>query len=106
MSNTFARRTRQHAVWLVALVGGLLVAAPATAAVQTFHRFEVDATANYVVNQACPDGSTVQKRVTVIGGHEEEQQNGETTLNSDFVTVLIRGFDCEGNFVSDSGSGP
>ena len=106
MSNTFARRTRKHAVWLVAVVGALLVAAPATAAVQTFHRFEAEATANYVVDRACPDGSTVQQRVTVIGGHEEEQQNGEATLDSDFVTVSIRGFDCEGNFVSDSGSGP
>ena len=51
MSNMFARRTRKHAVWLVALVGALLVAAPATAAAETFHRFEVDATANYIVDR-------------------------------------------------------
>jgi hypothetical protein len=44
--------------------------------------------------------------VTVIGGHEEESQNGETTLDSDFLTVLLRGFDCDGTFISDSGSGP
>lgn len=106
MSNTFARRTRKHAVWLVALVSALLVAAPATAAVETFHRFEVDATANYIVNKACPDGSTVQQRVTVIGGHEDESESGVSTQDSDFLTVLIRGFECDGNFFSDSGSGP
>jgi hypothetical protein len=44
--------------------------------------------------------------VTVIGGHEEESESGATTLDSDFVTVLIRGFDCEGNLVNDRGSGP
>ena len=98
-------RTRYAAV-LLGLLGALFAPAAATAATETFHRFEVVATANYVVNKTCPDGSTVQQRVTVIGGHEEEQENGESTLDSDFVTVLIRGFDCDGNFVSDRGSGP
>lgn len=95
---------------LLALAAGLLAAAAwpvaATAAVETFHRFEVVATANYAVTQACADGSTRQLRVTVIGGHEEEQENGETTLDSDFATVLLRGFDCEGNLINDRGSGP
>jgi hypothetical protein len=47
-----------------------------------------------------------QQRVTVIGGHEEESQNGETTLDSHFVTVLLRGLDCAGRLVNDRGSGP
>jgi hypothetical protein len=84
----------------------LATAATAAAAVETFHRFEVDATANYVVTETCADGSTVQTRVTVIAGHEEESENGATTLDSDFLTVLIRGFDCAGNLVNDRGSGP
>jgi hypothetical protein len=82
------------------------VPASAGAAVERFHRFEAVATANYTVNEQCSDGSTVQTRVTVIGGHEEESESGTTTLDSDFLTVLIRGFDCEGNFVNDRGSGP
>jgi hypothetical protein len=51
-------------------------------------------------------GTTAQTRVTVIGGHEEESESGETTLDSDFLTVQLRGFDCEGAFFSDRGSGP
>jgi hypothetical protein len=78
----------------------------ASAAVETFHRFEVIATANYTVTEQCADGSTVQKRVTVIGGHEEESESGISTLDSDFLTVLIRGFDCDGSLVNDRGSGP
>jgi hypothetical protein len=73
--------------------------------VETFHRFEAVATANCTVSEQCPDGSLVQTRVTVIGGHEEESESGTTTLDGDFLSVLIRGFDCEGNFVNDRGSG-
>jgi hypothetical protein len=91
---------------LLALVAALIASASASAATETFHRFEVVATANYVVNKDCGDGTTVQQRITVLGGHEEEQESGETTLDSDFLTVFIRGFDCDGSFISDSGSGP
>ena len=91
---------------LLALGCALVVPAAASATVDTFHRFEAVATANYVVTQQCADGSTARMRVTVIGGHEEESESGATTLDSDFLTVLLRGFDCEGNFVSDRGSGP
>jgi hypothetical protein len=106
MSTRASRRPRWYAVVLLALVGALLVSAAASAATETFHRFEVVATANYVVTEDCGDGRTVQKRITVIGGHEEESQSGETTLDSDFLTVLLRGFDCSGEFISDRGSGP
>ena len=96
---------RRYLTALVAL-GGLALPASAAAAVQTFHRFEAVATANYTVTERCDDGTTADTRVTVIGGHEEESESGTTTLDSDFVTVLIRGFDCEGNLVNDRGSGP
>jgi hypothetical protein len=91
---------------IAAVLGGLAVPASAAADVETFHRFEAVATANYTVSEQCADGTTVVTRVTVIGGHEEESESGTTTLDSDFLTVLIRGFDCAGNFVSDRGSGP
>jgi hypothetical protein len=99
-------RSRLHAIAFLAVIGTLLVPPAATAAVETFHRFEAIATANYVVTEDCGDGTTAQTRVTVIGGHEEESQSGVTTLDSDFLTVLLRGFDCEGNLVNDRGSGP
>ena len=97
---------RRCATAVCAAVGSLVLPVAATAASETFHRFEAVATANYTVTEACPDGSTAQTLVTVIGGHEEESQSGETTLDSDFVTVLIRGFDCDGVLVNDRGSGP
>ena len=97
---------RALALAIAAFVAALAAASPATAATSTFHRFEAEATANYVVSVACPDGTTVTQRVSVIAGHEEEQESGETTLDSDFVTVRLFGFDCQGNFFSDRGSGP
>jgi hypothetical protein len=106
MSITPSRRPRTYAVAFLALLAALVVPTAASAATETFHRFEAVATANYVVTQQCAGGSTAQMRVTVIGGHEEESESGETTLDSDFLTVLLRGFDCEGNFVNDRGSGP
>jgi hypothetical protein len=95
----------RHALALPVLAAALAVPAAATAAVDTFHRFEAVATANYTVAQECPDGSTVPLRVTVLGGHEEESESGETTLDSDFLTVLLRGLDCEGNLVNDRAFG-
>src|SRR5918997_984239 len=106
MSTTSSRRLRRFALWAVALLATLVVPASATAETETFHRFEAVATANYTVSEQCQDGSTAITRVTVIGGHEEEAESGETTLDSDFVTVLLRGRDCEGNLVNDRGSGP
>jgi hypothetical protein len=103
-TSSFAPLFRCMIVLLVGL--GMLVApASATAEVETFHRFEVVATGNYTVDQMCADGSTVRTLVSVIGGHEEESESGVITLDSDFLTVLIRGVDCAGNFVSDRGSG-
>ncbi len=106
MSRNMVRVLRRPRLWVITVLGVLAMPGAAGAEVQTFHRFEAVATANYTVTQQCPDGSTVQQRVTVIGGHEEESESGVSTLDSDFLTVLIRGFDCDGNFVNDRGSGP
>ena len=106
MSITSTEWARKRGIPFLAVVAALLVPAAASAAVETFQRFEAVATANFVVREQCPDGSTVTKQVSVIGGHEEESESGATTLDSDFVTVLIRGFNCDGTFVKDRGSGP
>src|SRR5829696_5940669 len=88
---------------LVLLTGAGMLAAPvsAAAAVETFHRFEAVATANYTIDVQCADGSTARQLISVVGGHEEESESGVITLDSDFLTVLIRGFDCAGNFIND-----
>jgi hypothetical protein len=107
MPSKSSRRSRTFLIALLVLLGALAIPAAATADVVTFHRFEVDATANYTVTETCPDESTSTTLVQVIGGHEEEQDSGETTLDNDFVNVRILNFsDCEGNFVNDRGSGP
>jgi hypothetical protein len=106
MRTKFFPSPRSCAMLVFALLGVLAVPASAGAAVETFHRFEAVATANYTVVEQCADGRTVQTRVTVIGGHEEESESGVTTVDNDFLTVLIRSLDCEGNFVNDRGSGP
>jgi hypothetical protein len=105
MARTSSWRSRASVIAFLVLLGALLIPAAANADVVTFHRFEADATANYTVTQTCAGGSTVQTRVTVIAGHEEESESGETTLDHDFLTVLIRGFDCGGSFVNDFGTG-
>ena len=91
-------------VVLLALAA-LLPPVSAAAATEKFHRLEVEATANYVVDQTCPNGTTIPLRVTVIGGHEEESEDGVQTLDNEFLTVLLRGFDCEGNLVNDRAIG-
>jgi hypothetical protein len=106
MLNVPSVRVRALLVFALALLGTALLPASASAATDTFHRFEFDATANYTLTEVCPDGSTRTTLVTVIGGHEEESFNDETTLDSDFLTVLIRGFDCDFNLINDRGSGP
>jgi len=107
MSALSIRRSLRVVIPLLAAAFGVL-ALPATAgaAVQTFHRFEVDAVGNYTVREQCADGRTSTTLVTVIGGHEEESEDGVSTLDRDFLTVLIRNsFDCAGNFINDRGFG-
>jgi hypothetical protein len=106
MSNVIVRLSSRGVVVAVLVAALLVVPGVAGADVSSFERLEATATANYVVAKQCSDGTTVQQRTTVIGGHEEETQDGVRTLASDFVTVLIRGFTCDGSFISDRGSGP
>jgi hypothetical protein len=54
------------------------------------------------LEEACPDGSTAATLVTVIDGHEEEQENGTSTVDDDFLTVRLRGFDCDFNLINDN----
>jgi hypothetical protein len=103
MASTSSWRSRAFVVAFLVLVGALLVPV-ATASVETFHRFEIDAIANYTITQTCADGSTVTTRVQVIAGHEDEAESGVTTIDHDFLTVRIFGFDCAG-FVNDFGTG-
>jgi hypothetical protein len=76
----------------------------ASGAVDTFVRFEENATANWIVTEECPDGTTADTRVTVIAGREFETPDLDDV--NTFGTVLIRGFDCHGNLINDRGSGP
>lgn len=105
MSITSSRRSVRYTVALFALLGALLLPASAAAATETFRFFEVNAQANYTVVEQCADGTTRTLRVTVIGGHEEEQVNGETTTDEDFLTVLLRGATCDNPFVNDRAFG-
>jgi hypothetical protein len=101
------RRSLWLVIPLLAVGLGLMGApTPAAAAVETFHRFEVDAIANYTVTEQCADGSTSTTLAQVNAGHEKESENGVTTLDSDFLTVRLLNFrDCEGNLINDRGSG-
>jgi hypothetical protein len=103
MTTISSRRARRLVLSLFVAVGLSAAPAPASAAVDTFIRFEEEATANWTVTQHCPDGSVATTRITVIAGEELESPDLDDV--SEFVTVLIRGFDCEGNFVNERGSG-
>ena len=94
---------------IAALLGALgALALPSAASAQqttTFERFEVLATANYLVTEDCGDGTTSTTRVQVIGGHEEEHEDGVTTTDQDFLTVRILNFaTCDGEFINDRGT--
>ena len=99
MSRGVLRRWSRSAIAVVVLVGALVFTASAAATVETFHRFEVDAVANYTVTEQCADSTTRQLLVQVIAGHEEEAENGETTLDEDFLTVRVQGQTCDQPFV-------
>ena len=99
--------SRTSLIAFLVLLGALVIPTAATAEVEIFHRFEVDATANYTITEICDDESASETLVQVIGGHEEESESGVNTLDSDFLNVRILNFaDCEGNFINDRGFGP
>ena len=84
---------------LVALAAALVVlavpalAAPATAsaATATFDRLEVIGSADFRnLTEVCDDGRTVTSRVRITGGHEEEAEDGVSTLDRDYLRVQIQ----------------
>lgn len=103
MTITSPRRSVWRAALLPVVFGFLSLSGPASAAVDTFVRFEEEATANWTVTQDCGDGRVATTRVTVIAGREFESPDLDDV--NTFGTVIIRGFDCEGNLVSARGSG-
>lgn len=97
-------RLRRCVIGFVAVVGLLVVSAPAVAA-ETFFRFEEEAVANWTIVEQCGDGTTSTTRVQVIGGVESESPNLDE--RDEFVTVRILSFrTCEGTFVNEFGTGP
>jgi len=106
MSTMSRHRSARAVVPLLAGAGVLAVPASASAAVETFYRFEAVASATYTIDENCADGSTAQTRVTVLGGHEEEAESGVSTLDSDYLTVTVSGQTCTGESVFLRASGP
>lgn len=98
------RRARRYVIPPLAVLGVVAVPTAASAEVERFRRFEEVATANWVVTNNCADGSEAQTRVTVIAGLE--RQSPDLSVVNRFGTVLIQGFDCDGNLINDRGSGP
>lgn len=58
MSRNMLSVLERPPLWVLAVLAVLAMPGSAGAEVQTFHRFEAVATANFIVNQQCPDGST------------------------------------------------
>jgi hypothetical protein len=76
---------------LGAALTALAVPAPAWAATTTFDRLEVIASADFRnLTEVCDDGRTVTSRVRITGGHEEEAEDGVSTLDRDYVRVQIQ----------------
>lgn len=104
MTTISPRRVRALVLPLLVAIGLSAAPTPASAAVDTFIRFEENASASWIVTEQCPDGSVATTRVTVIAGKELESPDLDDV--NQFVTLLIRGFDCDGNLINDRGSGP
>jgi hypothetical protein len=97
-----------HRILLPAVAALGLIAVPTTANAETsmFHRFEANGVAIYRnVTQPCDDGTTARLGFRVTGGHEDESEDGVTTVDHEFLTVFVSGTDCGGVFVSETGAG-
>ena len=85
-------------------IGVVAPSVTATAAPpEIFIRYEENAQANWVVEEACPDGSRAQLFVTIIGGLEFESP--DLAAVNEFVSLLVQGSRCDGTFVSERGNG-
>ena len=78
-------------VALATALAVLVVPATASAAVSTFDRLEIIGTADFRnLTEVCDDGRTVTSRVRITGGHEQEAEDGVTTLDRDYLRVQIQ----------------
>jgi hypothetical protein len=78
-------------VALAAILAVLAVPATASAATSTFDRLEVIGTADFRnLTEVCDDGRTVTSRVRITGGHEQEAEDGVSTLDRDYLRVQIQ----------------
>ena len=78
-------------VALAATLAVLAVPGTASAATSTFDRLEVIAVADFRnLTEVCDDGTTATSRVRITGGHEQEAEDGVTTLDRDYVRVQIQ----------------
>ena len=78
-------------VALAAALAILAVPAAASAATSTFDRLEVIGAADFRnLTEVCEDGRTVTSRVRITGGHEQEAEDGVSTLDRDYLRVQIQ----------------
>jgi hypothetical protein len=78
-------------VALAATLAVLAVPGTAWAATSTFDRLEVIGSADFRnLTEVCEDGTTVTSRVRITGGHEEEAEDGVSTLDRDYLRVQIQ----------------
>jgi hypothetical protein len=78
-------------VALAVALAVLAVPATASAATSTFDRLEIIGTADFRnLTEVCDDGRTVTSRVRITGGHEEEAEDGVSTLDRDYLRVQIQ----------------
>jgi hypothetical protein len=100
------RRFRGSLIPLAALAAAFALPAVADAKPSTFHRFEAIGDARYSVpGEQCPEGSarsTTQTNVAITAGHEDESENGTTTLDNDYLRFGIQRFECDGSVFTDS----
>src|SRR5215217_9107160 len=74
-----------------ALLLAAAVPAVASAARSTFDRLEVIGVADFRnLTEVCADGHTVTSRVRITGGHEEQAEDGVSTLDRDYLRVQIQ----------------
>jgi hypothetical protein len=80
-----------HLVALATALAVLVVPAMASAATSTFDRLEVIGSADFRnLTEVCDDGTTATSRVRITGGHEEEAEDGVSTLDRDYLRVQIQ----------------
>ena len=76
---------------LAATLAVLATPGTASAATSTFDRLEVIGAADFRnLTEVCDDGTTATSRVRITGGHEQEAEDGVSTLDRDYLRVQIQ----------------